>query len=381
MRDWTFGTELFWWAAGLISFPFYLLDKGSMQLSSVCFLFAAAACYYRFFNERRSPVEKHAAPLLILMGAFVIYSALVGFTWAALLSDAQVATPPIYYLFNLIIVFLVLSLYARYGGDIITITRWIVFASVLLQFLLSFFFAKAAFREMLFFKNANQLGYFSLVCASILALPLDRGRSAIRDALFSIGILMCLWLALLTVSKAATVSCVAFLLLSAARNRFQLAFGALAVVVILFSNASIIEQRITNLETRFESFGSGAGGGGGDDNLEGRGYDRIWEHPELLVLGAGELANYRWDSFSKTGELHSSVGTVVFSYGIPGTLLMAGFIGFIVRRGGWRIVPYMIPELLFSVTHMGLRFVMTWVYFVMLFLVATEWRLDRNARR
>ena len=380
-RDWTFGAELFWWAAGLISFPFYLLDKGSMQLSSVFFLFAATASYYRFYREHRSPIQRHAAPLLMLMGSFVIYSIFVGFTWAALLSDPQVATPPIYYLFNLSIVFLVLSLYTRYGGDIITITRWIVFASVLLQFVLSLFVAKSMFREMLFFKNANQLGYFALVCASILALPLDRGRSALRDAMFSLGILMCLWLALLTVSKAATVSCVAFLILSSARNRFQLAFGLLTAVIIVFSNASVIETRFANLETRFESFGSGAGGGGGDDNLEGRGYDRIWEHPELLVLGAGELANYRWDSFSKTGELHSSVGTVVFSYGIPGTLLMAGFIGFIVRRGGWRIVPYMVPELLFSVTHMGLRFVMTWVYFIMLFLVATEWQRDRVARR
>ena len=49
-RDWTFGAELFWWAAGLISFPFYLLDKGSMQLSSVFFLFAATASYYRFYR-------------------------------------------------------------------------------------------------------------------------------------------------------------------------------------------------------------------------------------------------------------------------------------------------------------------------------------------
>lgn len=379
-RSWTFGAEMFWWGAALIAFPFYILDKGSMQLSSLLILFAAAASFYRFYKEHDWPLQKDTVPLLLFMAAFVTYAAVVSFTWAIILSDSQVLMPPLYYLFNLIVVFLLLSLYKRYGADIVSITRWIIFASVVLQFVLSFFFAHRGFREMLFFKNANQLGYYALVCASILALPLDRGRSALRDSLFSLGVLMCLWLALLSLSKAATLSCTAFLLLSGARNRFQIMFALIVGIVLLTSDFGVVENRVANLETRFASFGQDTGGGG-DDNLEGRGYDRIWDNPEMLFLGAGELANYRWESFSKRGELHSSIGTVVFSYGIPGTLLMAGFIGLIMRRGGWRIVPYMIPELMFSVTHMGLRFVMTWVYFVMLFLVACEWQKERAARR
>lgn len=375
-RSWTYGTELFWWGAGLITFPFYILDKGSMQASSVLFLLAAVTSFYRFYKDKASPVDRQSRVLLLLLASFIVYSTIVSFSWGIVLSDPQVLLPPIYYLYNFFIVFLVLSLYKRYGGDIVSITRWIVFAAVVLQFVLSFFIEHRGFREMLFFKNANQLGYYALVCASILALPLDRGRTVTRDALFSLGVLMCLWLALLSVSKAATVSCVAFLMLSGARNRFQLIFAVLIGTALVFSNADLFAERVANIVARFESFGSDSGGGS-DDTLEGRGYDRIWENPSMLIFGAGELANYRWESFSKTGELHSSIGTIVFSYGIPGTLLMGCFIGVIVLRGGWRIVPYMVPELLFSVTHMGLRFVMTWVYFVMLFLVACEWRREK----
>src|SRR5918994_582076 len=57
----------------------------------------------------------------------------------------------------------------------------------------------------------------------------------------------------------------------------------------------------------------------GDDSLAGRGYDRIWRHPEHLVFGAGEGAGLRFTEFGGlVKEMHSTLGTVLFSYGIVG---------------------------------------------------------------
>ncbi len=365
---------LVFWIAGLMAFPFYIFAKGSMQMSSFLMLGATVVISLQIKNAKLTLFNKEGTSLMWAMGAFVVYGMMISLFWASWHSDSRIAVPPIYYFFNLIMVFLVLSLYQYYGGDVINITRSTVLASVALQFVLSFFFAQRGYREFLFFKNANQLGYYALVCASILALPYDRGRSMLRDSLYSVGILMCLWLALLSLSKAATISTVIFLMLSGTRNRTQLLIGGLVAVVVLSANISLVEGRIDNLFTRFESLGAE----GGDDNLEGRGYDRIWENPEMLIFGAGESGNYRWYDDGRKTEIHSSFGTVLFSYGIPGIVMMGIFIGLIVRSGGMRIVPYMIPEFLFSITHMGLRFVMTWVYFVILFLVTLEWKKERR---
>jgi hypothetical protein len=96
-------------------------------------------------------------------------------------------------------------------------------------------------------------------------------------------------------------------------------------------------------------------------SLAGRGYDRIWNHKEHWIVGAGEGAYTRFKSDIGSHELHSSLGTLFFSYGIVGTSLFASF-GFILLRGaGLRGVLQVIPAALYGLTHQGLRFTLLWV--------------------
>ncbi|HUP92437.1 MAG TPA: hypothetical protein VM074_09335 [Solimonas sp.] len=370
-----FAPELLLWMAALVSFPFYVMSSGSMQISSVLLLLTMAATLLQLRRRGLPLFSAESLPLVKMLAAFVFYAAVLSLVWAIVLSDLDVAAAPGYYTFNLMVVILVTSLYRLHGLRLIRLTRWVIFGSIALQFCLSFTFADRGFRELLFFNNANQLGYYALVCASIMALPLRAGSSRLQQIVFSIGILMCTWLALLSLSKAATISTVVFLFLAGSRNWIQLWIGSMVVLMLMTFDLDQVTTRVDNLTVRFESFGEE----GGDETFEGRGYDRIWENPEMLIVGAAEHGNYRWANSDQNIELHSTIGTLVFSYGIPGVLLMGGFLAVILRTGGWRIVPFMIPEFMFSVTHMGLRFVMTWVYFLMLFLVALEWRRERQS--
>lgn len=358
------------WGGFLMTFPFYLFQKGSVQLSTVLGMMLLGTLVYDALRQGAFRLAPGANMLVIALTGFVVYCAMVSGFWAMMLSDQKMLMTPTYYLFDLFLLIALLRLYTIYGWAFFRFTQFVVFATIILQFFLSFFFAKLGFRERLFFQNANALGYFSLVCASIMALPTPHSESPRVRAMFFAGILMCVWLAILSLSKAATLSTAMFLLLSARRSPSTLIVGGLVALIISAFNFNVVTHRIENLTTRYVSLGDD----GGDDSLEGRGYDRIWENPEMLVLGAGEGGNYRWKSFSRRGEIHSSLGTIVFSYGIPGILLAGLFFASVLKPGGFSLLPYALPELAFSLTHMSLRFPLTWLYFVCLFMVGNELR-------
>jgi hypothetical protein len=101
--------------------------------------------------------------------------------------------------------------------------------------------------------------------------------------------------------------------------------------------------------------------------VEGRGYDRIWNHPWHLAFGAGEGAYGRFRS-GYLGEMHSSVGTLLFSYGIAGCLLLIFFLILVIKQNKFTEYFILIPLLIYSLTHMGLRFSYFWI--VIAFLAA-----------
>jgi hypothetical protein len=128
----------------------------------------------------------------------------------------------------------------------------------------------------------------------------------------------------------------------------------------------ISEGPIAKVAKRFESLGKHA-----DDSVAGRGYDRIWRYPEYLFLGAGEGVAYR---ILKRGddlnELHSTWGTLLFSYGIAGFLSFMTMIVIVFRRAPWRHLLYFMPIAFYGLTHQGLRFSMLWVFFGLVFGLA-----------
>jgi hypothetical protein len=109
--------------------------------------------------------------------------------------------------------------------------------------------------------------------------------------------------------------------------------------------------------------------------FEQRGYDRIWNNKEQVILGAAEGTRARWRDTTriKTAEIHSSAGTLLFSYGIPGIVLFGVFLFRLMRGVRMRYAFMLLPPLLYSVAHQGLRFTMFWV---LLALYASLKQLD-----
>jgi hypothetical protein len=97
--------------------------------------------------------------------------------------------------------------------------------------------------------------------------------------------------------------------------------------------------------------------------LEERGYDRIVNHPEYWLLGAGEGYYRRYAETSAIGahELHSSVGTLLHCYGAIGLGLFVVFVFRVFRRMDRRAILVALAPAAYGLSHQGLRVTLLWV--------------------
>ena len=213
------------------------------------------------------------------------------------------------------------------------------------------------------FNNPNQLGYWALLGACGLLL-LCYGR---RMTLFDfIGFMCAMILALESLSRAVILS-FAFILvllmvghyvgttLKIAMVCFVFLLGL--VQFLLFGQISLVPTNadaIQGVMDRIEGTQTPT------TALEKRGFDRIIDHPQYLLFGSGEGAYYRFSPVSL--ELHSGIGTVLFSYGILGLTLFGIFSVSVFRKAPWPLWLTLIAVSLYGLTHQHIRFTWFWVY-------------------
>lgn len=359
----------FFWMVGIFSFPFYIFGSGGIQISTV-FLFIAALSEIHKTNFRDQDfifVKNRVLPLLF----FVIYAILITLAWLIIIRDTSILIFPLIYIFDFFILFALCLRFTKDNNFVIFFASLMVF-SVVLQFILSFLFSSNGYRGTVFFNNPNQLGYFSLLTAAIITIFFK--YKYINTIYYIVGMLCCIWLAQLSLSKSAMVSGI-FLLLYAlygllSNIKTQIIVIVLVVCFIFFlGDNPLLLDRFDIVHGRIEAIGSDD-----DDSAEGRGYDRIWLQPEMLLLGASEGAVYRWNTILTGYEMHSTWGTILFSYGFFGLIC---WLYFLVKVGLDNKFVTLIPLLsifAYGITHNGLRFVYFWFFMAILVFISASSR-------
>jgi hypothetical protein len=342
---------LFVWACYVLLSPVYVARGGLPQPADALIVLLVPLALFRWDGRLSRPTVQLLRPLL----AFTLWVCAVSVAWAVLLWDFGFnLVYPLYYIYNTSFFFGALLLYRRYGDPFLRLTVLLVFATVVLQVAASVFIGESG-RNQLFFDNPNQLGYYALLAACVISLAQRRlGFGAVGT---SIGLLCCGYLALLSSSRSSAAG-IAFLvvLLLFANPRVLLVAGlaSIALTVVdtrIDDSVGTLQRRINERRNEHLSF------------FEQRGYDRIWSYKEHVLLGAAEGNRWRWKERTKIGsaEIHSSAGTIIFSYGLPGVLLFAMFLVRILRRAPVRFALMLLPPLFYSVAHQGLRFTTLWV--------------------
>ncbi|WP_323758226.1 hypothetical protein [Roseivirga sp.] len=364
------------WAIYLIAFPFYFFPAGSAQPSDI-FIVVMIGLYVvaRKFNLSGSLMESFSRFM-----RFCVYITIVNLgVFISLLGEANKGLPwfvfSAFYFYNLFVMGFALSLYRQYGKRFLYTTVYSCLIAAALQITLSFFLETGGegIRGSLFFTNPNQLGYYSL-CGLAIVLVLET-MIKLPKLMVYLGFFLFSYLALISVSKAAIGAMVilfgVYLLANgilSTRNIFALiVVGGLGVFGLTKTEFGAnfqknLEARNLNEADRPEEI----------TEWQYRGYDRISNHPEYMVFGAGEGGYNRFDTFIEGHEMHSSFGTIVFCYGIPGTVLFVMFIFSLLKKLPWYYVVYSLPLFAYGVTHMGLRFTIFWVALMMFPIIRVE---------
>jgi len=360
---------LYFWAMFPLLFPFYVFPSGDPQpgdmVMAVLILIMVPALGGGVPRELRRPV---------IAGAwFVGYAAALTMVYLAMAVELSkvMLLSPVYYAYNLLAFGVAATLYSWFGHRFLRITLLSIAASITLQVAVALVLGNdPQGRDAVTFNNPNQLGHFALLCGTMVCLLAT--RVAIRAGWQALLLVGCLYLTALSLSKAAMFALAMLaVLVFVKRPLVALALALLlAVIYVRVEPADLIESVQTRIETPQT-----------DETPATRGYDRLLKYPEYLVFGAAEGDYGRFESEVGMGEIHSSVGTLLFSYGVVGTSLFAGFIWAIYRRAGGRLMLYLLPLFFFGLTHQGLRFTLFWVALAITACVGDATRRARQVNR
>ena len=342
------------WCLTLILTPFYVVSSGLPQPGDALVVLLFPLALARWDGK----FDKATGRMLRALLWFTAWVLVVNLAWAFVQSSwsnpKNFLMHPLFYIYNAAVLISSMILARPDPARFIRLTVDVTLLMVLFQVAASFFYRTDLYRGTLFFNSPNQLGYYCLLAAVLFAMtqqPL--GLSRVRAA---VGVTGCAYLSVLSSSRAALAGILVLLLVLVFANPRTVIIGALLALGLTMLGGPLSDaleaSQSRTLNDRHADLGF----------AEERGYDRIWEYPEYLLTGAGEGDYAR---FSPEGEapreIHSSLGTVVFGYGVIGVLLFGTFAIRMVRGGTLRTSIMMIPAVTYTVAHQGLRFTSFWV--------------------
>lgn len=351
--------------------PIYLWSSGLPQISDMILLLLILV--YVIKKKFTIVIYFESKKFLMIGMLFVLYVVLINSVWVLILNTADIfIITSLFYVYNFIVVVLVLVLYSDYKEKIIEVTYKATLISVFIQVFM--FFVGGGFlggRMTVGFNNPNQLGYYALLVTTILMF--SSKRITVKTEMFVMGLISSLILAAASLSKATIISIVCcvfiFFFTKNENKRFKRNFTIIVVVsailiIYIYQTTSIIQnnQLFQSVQNRINAVGSDS-----DDSFAGRGYERITEHPEYWIFGAGE------GEFPRLGfgshELHSTLGNIQVSYGIIGLILFLRFMYLGLKNDKYRSWYIIIVIMTYGLTHNGIRNSLFWI---LLALIASQ---------
>jgi hypothetical protein len=306
---------------------------------------------------------------------FVIFS--VSIFNAIYYGYTDIAYPTLFYIYNgLFVISYIIS--SKLYGDIWrkTTLNAVFFASICSLFFLIINFDTNAFRQTGGFNNPNQLGYYSLLlfCSMMVLAHRKEALGFKGITVFIVSLIGILSAASLSAIAALFLALIGFSLQYVNRNSIKyLYFSSFIIVIVFFCFVhyisldsylvSILDARFNLLDTKIE-------------NAEiSRGYFRIFENPQHLIIGAGEGGLHRFESWCFI-EIHSTPGTLLFSYGITGLILFLILYYFSIRKSSLTIFIIAAAPFTYSLFHHGLRSTTFWLFIVIMYLFRNQQNHD-----
>ncbi|MBA4208077.1 MAG: hypothetical protein C0454_00930 [Parvibaculum sp.] len=343
--------------------PIYLFSSGLPQPADFIMVAAIVAASV-FALATRGDMMIGSIPGSF--GLLVIWVALVSLVWALVYSSEEFLWAPLFWLYNFFASAIVLLILTRLhnGRELLS---WALIAALAVSTSGVFLDLRDPLgRTTGFFNNPNQLAYFSMCAvASLMVLNGFRVSSMPVVAGYTMGVIGLLS----AVSLGALAGSAGLLLALVVANVKRLSSiiaMPIGAIIVIFAVAAVdtqfdgvfasgLESRLSRLDTKV------------DNIYVERNYQRILLFPEYNFLGAGSA--HHEERFHPHGrnEIHSSFGALLFNFGIVGLTLFLLYLFHVLRGASLPILLTVSAPLLYSVTHMGLRFTPFWILLIIIF--------------
>ncbi len=337
--------------------PWYAADSGGLQPCDAALALLAGALWWKRWVPGPSisgdPLARFRRSVVLL----VLWCLLVNATWYLFTGAQDLLSAGLALVHALIAVSLITDAWGQLGPE-----RFL--RSGACGMLGALFWTSAMLpMEMLYlnqrhdgaFNNPNQLGYFAICAICVIALA--RHQRAIAWWMYATGLALGALLITASASKAAICAGVVLAVFEfprAPRTIVSFALvGYLAALLALHHGSSLDSQAMR----RMSQLGSAR-----YDSLDGRGYPRIWENPQLLPLGAGDGAFGRFPSTSgEVREIHGTAGNFLMSYGLVGVFLAFLVFAAAIRNAPLLGISALLPLAIYGLSHNGIRFRAAWL--------------------
>ena len=365
-----------------ITNQFYVLDSGAAQPADLLMAVLIGVAVARYMGS-----FPRADGLYFAIALFLLYVACINLFWLSMYpGEVDVLWPPseslmvwstVYYVYNILAMMSVIVVANEDYAKFVAVARFGLCCALVIELGAVVLHGAGRFRGIGTFNNPNQLGYWALLVASSWLVMKGTDRLTRADASV---LAVAVYLTAVSLSKAAIFSMLLLLALAAAFQRSSIRLAA-SVGVLFVSIASVVTLAPDQTQRGLEAMASGGLvakmehrmdglGVQSDDSLEGRGYARLWQYPQYLIFGAGDGATWRFATGVK--EFHSTLGMLVFGYGVVGLSLFFTMMAGIFRGALRRHVLYAAPLFIYGLTHNGLRFTMLWIFFGLVVAGARE---------
>ncbi|MFA0477122.1 hypothetical protein AB4527_18595, partial [Vibrio breoganii] len=211
-----------------------------------------------------------------------------------------------------------------------------------------------------FFNDPNQMAYWA-VCVYCSLNLVNKNR-----AISILGLIILIFIVISTQSRSGLLGILVIVVALIIDNiRLMLAsYIKLAVLVMILAVCSItVLVNITLLPkpevTQKSETLSRVENTDAREQLEIRGYLRPIDYPEFLIFGAGKGLENR---FGTTNEIHSSWISIIFYYGIPGTILFSFFIYNVFKENSIVVILIGVAPFIYGISTYGLRTPIFWFF-------------------
>lgn len=377
--------------------PFYIFESGSFQPSDAVFM--VCFCLFLYFLGTGSLILSKFDYILIV---FCVWVFIINFIYFSLYRDTEFLYSSLYYIFNLFLVLVAryLLLNKEFIKKLFWTCRMCLYIQVAIALLgLGKYYMEsndATDRYLGTFNDPNQLAFYAF--ALLMAMFMIDKIYGVKRRIWLVDYAAFVYLLYLSASTGLLLAFGIFgalyILILIASPVFEqteerktklytalIGIFLLAIVLIIywdevlaFAQKSELFSRILEKETLSTS--TTATDVSGSSIWQDRNIDKLYLYPQYNIFGAGQGYFQRFWMAHSSGEIHSTIFSVLFCYGIGPTLLFIYWCWTNLRHSTVYFIPVFVALIVESTTLLNQRQPLFWI----LFLLAYAYRIMEDRR-